>query len=122
VDDGRLPHNTLSAAKADTACVYYPFHPLCGQELRIFVAARSPDGAVTVEDAKQKRLKIPLWMVAAEAARCELADAPTLDAHSLLRLIELGELHCDKFVVLETCPQRESRDETTLVDKSANRK
>lgn len=102
-------------------CVYYPFHPLCGQELRIFVAARSPDGAVTVEDAKQKRLKIPLWMVAAKAAESQLADAPTLDAQALLQLVVLSELHCDKFSVLETCPQRESRDETTLVDKAAHR-
>lgn len=103
-------------------CVYYPFHPLCGQELRIFVAARLPDGAVTVEDAKQRRLKIPLWMVAANAARYQLADAPTLDAQALLRLVELSELCCDKVSVFESCPQGEPRHETTLVDKAANRK
>jgi hypothetical protein len=120
-DDRRLPHNTLSAAKADSVCVHYSFHPLCGQELRVFVATRSPDGAVTVEDAKQKRLKIPLWMVATNAARFELADAPTLDAQALLRLVELSELHCDKFSVLETYPQRESGDETALVDRAASR-
>lgn len=102
-------------------CVYYSFHPLCGEELRVFVAARSPDGAVTVEDPKQKRLKIPLWMVAANAARFQLADAPTLDGHALLQLVELSELHCDKFSVLDTYPHRESRHETALVDKAANR-
>ena len=103
-------------------CVYYPFHPLCGRELRIFVAARSPDGAVTVEDVRRKRLKIPLWMVATNAGRFELTDAPTIDGHALLQLVELSALHCDKLSVLGTCPQRESRHETALVDKAANRK
>ena len=117
-----MPHNTPGAAKCDTVRVHYPFHPLCGQELRIFLTARSPDGAVTVEDAKQKRLKIPLWMVAANAARCQLTDTPTLDAQALLRLVELSELCCDKLSALESCPQEEPRHETTLADKAANRK
>ncbi len=102
--------------------VHYPFHPLHGRRLRVFVCARSPDGAVTVEDPKQKRLKIPLWMVAADAARCELADAPTLDAHALLRLFELWELQCDKLPELEVHPQTESRHEATLVDRATARK
>ena len=81
------------------------------------MTARSPDGAVTIEDAKQKRQKIPLWMVAADAARFELTNAPTLDGQALLLLVELCELHCDKLPVLEAHPQRESEHETTLVDQ-----
>jgi hypothetical protein len=76
--------------------VYYPFHPLHGQELRVFMMARSPDGAVTVEDEKQIRFKIPLWMVAPDAAHFELADTPTVDAQALLRLVERWQLHVSK--------------------------
>jgi hypothetical protein len=99
--------------------VYYPFHPLNGRELRVFVAARSPDGAVTVEDEKQKRLKIPLWMVAADAARLELVDAPTLNAEALLRLVELCEPHCGKLSGREVYSQTESNHEATLADQTA---
>ncbi len=100
-------------------CVHYPFHPLHGRELRVFVAARSPDGAVTVEDEKQKRLKIPHWMVAADAARFELVDAPTLNAEALLRLVELCELHCGKLPGREVYSQTESNHEATLSDQAA---
>ncbi len=120
VDGCRLPHNTLSADKAESVRVYYPFHPLRGQELRVFITARSPDGAVTVEDAKHKRLKIPLWMVAADAARYELADEPTLNAHALVRLVELHELHRGKLLGMEGNPQMEQSHEATLVDQTAN--
>ena len=60
--------------------VHYPFHSLHGQELQVFVSERSPDGTVTVQDAKHKRLKIPLWMVAPEAAECKLSDTPAQSA------------------------------------------
>ena len=73
--------------------MHYPFHPLHGQELQVFVRSRSPDGTVTVEDANQKRLKIPLWMVAPDAAESKVTAAPTLDAQALLELVELWELH-----------------------------
>jgi hypothetical protein len=95
--------------------VYYPFHPLHGQELRVFITSRAPDGAVTVEDAKHKRLKIPLWMVAADAANCKLADQPTLDAQALLRLVELFELHGGKLHDMEVNPYTERGHEATLV-------
>ena len=120
--DGRLPHNTLSAANVESVYVHYPFHALHGRELRVFVAGRSPDGAVTVEDAKQKRLKIPLWMVAVSAAEFELADAPTLDPQALLQLVELCELHCDKLHSLGAHPQKECAHEATLVDQATTRK
>ena len=98
--------------------VYYPFHPLHGQHLRVFVAARSPDGAVTVKDAKHKRLKIPLWMVAADAASYELADKPNLDAQALLQLVELYEQISDKLRDMEVNPQPERNHEATLVDQA----
>lgn len=83
------------------------------------MAARSPDGAVTVEDEKQKRLKIPLWMVAADAVRFELVDAPTLNSQALLRLVELCELHCGKLSGREVYSQTESNHEATLADQAA---
>jgi hypothetical protein len=103
----------------DSVCVHYPFHPLHGRELPVFVSARSPDGAVTVEDEKQMRLKIPLWMVTPDAARFALQDTPTLDAGALLRLVELWQLHCDKLPGWEVHPQKESSHETTLAVQAA---
>ncbi len=103
-------------------CVHYPFHPLHGQELRVFVSARSLDGAVTVEDGKQKRLKIPLWMVAADAARFDLVDAPTLNAQALLMLVELCEPHCGKLPGREVHFQTESNHEATLADQAAGQR
>jgi hypothetical protein len=75
---------------------------------------------VTVEDPKHKRLKIPLWMVAAEAAQFELADEPTIDAVALLRLVELCELHCDRLAASDGDPYEESKHEATLVDRAAS--
>jgi hypothetical protein len=105
----------------DTVYVHYPFHPLHGRELRVFVPARSADGAVTVEDAAQKRLKIPLWMVAAEAARFEVTDTPTIEGQALLRLVELCELHRGKFSVPELHPTTEPSHAATLVDQATAR-
>lgn len=98
--------------------VHYPFHPLHGQELQVFVKSRSPDGTVTVEDAKQKRLKIPLWMVAPSAAESKVTDTPTLDAQALLRLVELWELHRGKLPSQEVNSPMEASHETTLVNQA----
>lgn len=103
----------------DFVHVYYPFHPLHGQELRVLITARTPDGSVTVEDANHKRLKIPLWMVAADAAGCEMANEPTLDAQALLQLVEFYELHRGKLHDMEVNPQTERSHEATLVDRAA---
>lgn len=99
--------------------VHYPFHPLHGQELQVFVSARSPDGTVTVEDATQKRLKIPLWMVAPSAAKSNVVDTPTLDARALLQLVELWELHHGKLPSKEVHLPMEASHEAMLVDQAA---
>jgi hypothetical protein len=119
VRDGRLPHNTLSVAKRDVVVVHYPFHPLHGQQLQVFVSSRSQDGAVTVEDANQKRLKIPGWMVMPDAAGCHVNDTPTIHATALLQLAELWELHRDKLSNQEVHSHRELDHEATLVDQAA---
>jgi hypothetical protein len=118
VDAGKLPHNTLSAAKREVVVVHYPFHPLHGHELQVFVRSRSPDGTATVEDAKQKRLKIPLWMVSPDAAESKVTDTPALDAQALLQLVELWELHRGKLSRKEVHSQTESSHEATLVDQA----
>jgi len=98
--------------------VHYPFHPLHGQELQVFVSARSPDGAVTVEDANQKRLKIPRWMVVPDAAGCQVEERPTIHAAALLQLAELWDLHRDKLSNEEVHSPRELDHEATLVDQA----
>ena len=121
-DVDRLLHNTPSVAKRDVVVVHYPFHPLHGQELRVFVKSRSPDGTVTVEVAKQKRLKIPLWMVAPDAAESKVTDTPMLNAHALLQLVELWELHRGKLPRKEVNSQTESGHEATLADQATPRR
>ena len=88
----------------------------------MFVPARTADGAVTVEDANQTRLKVPLWMVTPNADRFELADSPTLDVQALLGLAEFCELLCNELPVSDTHAQRESEHAATLVDKGGGRK
>ena len=112
----RLPHDTPGMTKGDSVRVHYPFHPLYDRELRVFVAARSPDGAVTVEDTKQIRLKIPLWMLAPAAARFEVVDAPSVAAQALLGLVELCDLQRAKIRAPEFHSPVEPSHETTLVD------
>jgi hypothetical protein len=80
--------------------------------------SHSPDGTVTVEDARQKRLKIPLWMVSPDAAESKVTDTPALDAQSLLQLAEHWELHCGKLSRKEVDLQTEPSHEATLVDQS----
>lgn len=98
--------------------VYYPFHPLHGHELRVFVAARSPDGAATVEDASQIRLKIPLWMVTPDAVRFEVTDSSALNAQALLGLVEFCELHRSKLSASDSHLPTELTHETTLADQA----
>lgn len=98
--------------------MHYPFHPLHGHELEVFVSARSADGAVTVEDPTHKRLKIPLWMVALDAGDCTLTDTPTLDAQALLRLVELWQLHRGKLPSQEVNSPKEASHEATLVNQT----
>ncbi len=102
--------------------VHYPLHPLHGQELRVFVRSRSPDGTVTVEDTKQKRLKIPLWMVAPDAAELKVTDTPTLDVQALLQLVELWGLHRGKLPKKEVNSQTEPGHEATLADQAITRR
>lgn len=99
--------------------VHYPFHPLHGHELRVFTPARSLDGAVTVEETKQKRLKIPVWMVAAKAAHLKVTNIPTVDARALLQLVELCESNRGKLSASRLHPTTEPSHEATLVDHTA---
>lgn len=69
--------------------VYYPFHPLHGQELEVAYRARREDGCVTVIDPEGVRLQIPAWMLVAEAARHCLSSEAAISGSALLRLCDL---------------------------------
>jgi hypothetical protein len=51
-------------------------------------------------------------MVAADAAQIRLSAEATLDARSLLLLVELWELHGDRLLKTEVSFQEESREST----------
>ena len=88
VDEGTRAHNTLSA-EATNVQVVYPFHPLHGTSLQLIRRPKREDGAVTVLDPNGRRLKIPTWMLSAEAADVRIAQQAYLSKHALQSLVDL---------------------------------
>jgi hypothetical protein len=69
--------------------VLYPFHPLHGTSLQLIRRPKREDGAVTVLDPDGRRLKIPTWMLSAEAADARIAQQAYLSKHALQSLADL---------------------------------
>jgi len=69
--------------------VLYPFHPLHGKSLQLIRRPKREDGAVTVLDPNGRRLKIPIWMLSAEAAEATIAEQAYLSEHALQSLANL---------------------------------
>jgi len=69
--------------------VLYPFHPLHGTSLQLIRRPKREDGAVTVLDPNGRRLKIPTWMLSAEAADVRIAQQAFLSKHALQSLVDL---------------------------------
>jgi hypothetical protein len=87
-DDASGTHNTLSA-DATHVQVFYPFHPLHGDRLRVIRRPQRGDGAVSVLDPLGKRLKIPTWMLSPSAANIKTTDQALLSREALFRLVSL---------------------------------
>ena len=85
---GTRAHNTLSA-EATNVQVFYPFHPLHGASLQLIRRPKRGDGAITVLDTHGRRLKIPTWMLSAEAADTGIAEQAYLSKHALQSLADL---------------------------------
>jgi hypothetical protein len=88
VDGGTRAHNTLCAGEPSVQ-VLYPFHPLHGASLQLIRTPKRGDGAVTVRDSNGRRLKIPIWMLSAEAAEATIAEQAYLSKHALQSLADL---------------------------------
>jgi hypothetical protein len=88
VDGGTRAHNALTAG-ATGVQVSYPFHPLHGASLQLIRQPKRGDGAVTVLDTNGRRLKIPIWMLSAEAADARIAEQAYLSKHALQNLADL---------------------------------
>ena len=69
--------------------VLYPFHPLHGTSLQLIRRPKRGDGAVTVLDPNSRRLKIPTWMLSAEAADVRIAEQAYLSKQALQSLADL---------------------------------
>lgn len=80
------PTNTTQSLRAT---VYYPFHPLHGQELHVTCRSRKGHRPVTVSDSEGRSLKIPSWMVSPQAALYEVSDHAAISARALLELLRL---------------------------------
>ena len=81
-------HSTLSADTTHIR-VFYSFHPLHGYSLRVTRRPKRGDGAVSVIDPAGRRLKIPVWMVCADAADITVSDQAHLSGEALLKLVSL---------------------------------
>ena len=79
--------NTQS--RTSTVRVHYRFHPLHERELEVVCTARAAEGAVTVIDSTGRRLRIPSWMLSAEAAELRLSDQALVSVRALRNLTEL---------------------------------
>ena len=66
--------------------VYYPFHPLQGRTLQVLNKAEK---TVTVLDAIEQGLKVPVWMTDPQASRHIIDEKPEIDVFALLSLSEL---------------------------------
>jgi len=69
--------------------VFYPFHPLAGQTLRVIAWPRLQDGAVTVDHLDGSTLKIPLWMLKPQAAQFAVCARVLLSREALTGLVDL---------------------------------
>jgi hypothetical protein len=69
--------------------VYYPFHPLHGQEVEVSCRARRENDWVMVSDPQGVPLKIPAWMLLPEAARYGLSNQATIGGSAWLGLCDL---------------------------------
>ena len=85
---GIRAHNAPSASATNVE-VLYPFHPLHGAILQLIRRPKRGDGAVTVLDDNGRRLKIPTWMLSAEAADAGIAEQAYLSKHALQSLADL---------------------------------
>jgi hypothetical protein len=87
-DGGTHAQDTLSA-EAPFVQVFYPFHPLHGASFQVIRRPKCGDGAVTVLDINGRRLKVPRWMLSAEAADTRIAEQAYLSKHALQSLADL---------------------------------
>jgi hypothetical protein len=69
--------------------ILYPFHPLCGQELRVFRRSGVADGGLILRVPEGFCSEVPHWMTEQEAARYRLSTEAHVELRALLRLIEL---------------------------------
>jgi hypothetical protein len=69
--------------------VYYPFHPLHGQEVSVACRGRRQDDPVTVIDPQGVQLKVPAWMLLPDAARHGLSREAVISGTAWLRLCDL---------------------------------
>ena len=69
--------------------IYYPFHPLAGQSLRIRERRKGPPPTYTLEASSGECFNVPVWMTEESTAKLHLEDGPRLHVRKLLELVAL---------------------------------
>jgi hypothetical protein len=85
VDVGTYTHTTVSPK----ITVYYPFHPLCGCQLKVACKSRKGDRVVTCIDPQGLTIQIPLWMTLPSACEYKISDSLKICPKALLTLAQL---------------------------------
>lgn len=72
--------------------VHYPFHPLHGEELEVYLRVRRGESVTTVF-VGGKKLQIPTWMLEPWAAATEIELQPMVAVPALMLVVALlGQL------------------------------
>jgi len=100
-----------------TRCVriYYPFHPLAGQSLRIRERRKGPPPTYTLEASSGECFNVPVWMTEESTAKLHLEDSPRLHVRKLLELVVLIEeklepIGCQQGILQSDQAKEDARD------------
>ena len=99
--------------------VYYPFHPLRGQQLEVYTQCiRGTEQAIIY--AEGRRLLIPRWMLEPTAGLFKVEAQPRISAQALIRTADLMDVLSDntdlsRLATADVC--RSSHGSTRPLDK-----
>jgi hypothetical protein len=92
-DEGHNFKENGASPSPATVKIFYPWHPLYGQEVKVFGRLRD-DGqdCYLIELPDHSRVPMPVWMADEDyCRRCKLQDKPVVSLDALLKLAKLLE-------------------------------
>ena len=72
-----------------TIIIRYPFHPYYGVELEVISSSRRNDSVVVVRDPAGSPLKVPRWMLSADATQINVSTHAVPSATALIAVAQM---------------------------------